>query len=179
MRRRLQLRTMGNNTVMRLKHSSDMLIDEYVTKCQKVASQSDSIPEMRRLAAQMGPRALTARIQAAEVASLRWQKMGGEEIPIGYQLPLGRGADQLKTGDDPARPKEESDGWYRVGQKMLGFGAVATAVGWLLIGIGGDRELNVVNGAGVFLGVTVGPLTVLAGLITLLLGAAIDASDGP
>jgi len=180
MRRRMQLRTMGNNIVTRLKHSSDMLIDEYVTKCQKVAAQSGSIAEVQRLlAAHMGQKALIARIRQAEAATQRWQKLGVEEIPIGYQLLQDEGAEQIQ---DPAKPVERSDKWYRTGLKMLGIGAATTAVGWILIGIGseiGEVDSNPVGVVGVVLGVTVGPLTVLTGLITLLIGAIIDAGDGP
>ena len=188
MRRRLQLRTMGNNIVTRLKHSSDMLINEYVTKCQKVASQSGSIAEMQRLlAAHMGTKALMARIRQAEAATQRWQKLGVEEIPIGYQLLQDEGVERTEANDDPAKSKERSDGWYRTGLKMLGIGAAITGVGWILIGIGGgldvgldgDGDSSPVAAVGVVLGVTVGPLTVLTGLITLLIGAIIDAGDGP
>lgn len=184
MRRRLQLRTMGNNIVTRLKHSSDMLIDEYVTKCQKVAAQSGSIAEMQRLlAAHIGAKAFAARIKEAEDATQRWHKLGGEEIPIGYQLLLDERADRVETGDDPNKPVERSDKWYRTGLKMLGIGAAITGVGWILIGIGGglgdDNDPNAVGWVGIVLGVTVGPLTILTGLITLLIGAIIDAGDGP
>jgi len=188
MRRRLQLRTMGNNIIGRLKHSSDMLIDEYVTKCQKVAAQSGSIAEVQRiLAAHMGAKAFMARIKEAEAATQRWQKLGVEEIPIGYELLQEEGAKRTEANDDPAKPKERSDGWYRTGLKMLGIGAATTAVGWILIGIGGgidwdgegNTDGNAVGVVGIVLGVTVGPLTILAGLITLLIGAMIDAGDGP
>jgi hypothetical protein len=185
MRRRLQLRMMGNNIVTRLKHSSDMLIDEYVTKCQKVAAQSGSITEMQRLlAAHMGAKALAARIQQAEAATQRWQKLGGEEIPIGYQLLLGAGTAQIESGYEQDKPLERSDKWYRTGLKMLGIGAAITGVGWILIAIGGGlgddgEDPNAVGWVGIVLGVTVGPLTILTGLITLLIGAMIDAGDGP
>lgn len=183
MRRRLQLRAMGKTVVRRLNHSSDMVIDEYVTKCQKVDSQSGSIAEVQRLlAAHMGAKALTGRIQKAEAATRRWQELGGEEIPIGYQLLLG---ERVESGDDPDKPVEKSDAWYRTGLKMLGIGVVITGIGWILITVAGgpeevtDGDLGVLGGVGVFLGVTIGPLTILTGLITLLIGAIIDASDGP
>ena len=174
-RRRLQLRAMGKHIIGRLKHSPDMFIDEYVTKSQKIASQPGSVAETQRLMAmRMGEPAFNVRLQEAENAARHWQTMEPELIPIGYQL-----LEKEDTGGERS-DEERSDGWYRKGFRWLGIGAITTAVGWLLIAVGdtsGDGDA--VAWTGIVMGVTVGPLTILLGLVTLLLGALIDINDGP
>lgn len=172
-RRRLQLRTMGKHIIGRLQHSSDMFIDEYVTKSQKILSQPGSAAETQRLmAAHMGEPTFKVRRQEAENAALRWQAMELQEIPIGYQSLEKEDTSEEKSG-------EESDSWYRAGNRLLGFGTVTTIVGWLIIalgaGIGSDGLLII----GLIPGVTVGPLAFLLGLVTILLGGLIDIADGP
>lgn len=172
-RRRLQLRTMGKHIIGRLQHSSDMFIDEYATKSQKILSQPGSAAETQHLmAAHMGESAFKARRQEAENAALRWQAMELQEIPIGYQSLEKEDTSEEKSG-------EESDSWYRAGNRLLGFGTVTTIVGWLIIalgaGIGSDGLLII----GLIPGVTVGPLAFLLGLVTILLGGLIDIADGP
>ena len=168
-RRRLQLRTMGKHIVGRLQHSSDMFIDEYVTKSQKVLSQPASVAETQRLlAAHMGEPAFKTRHQEAENAALRWQALELQEIPIGYQS-----LEKKDTGE------EESDAWYRVGTRLLGFGAITTGVGWLIIALGAGTSSDGLIIIGLIPGVTVGPLAFLLGIITILLGGLIDITDGP
>ncbi len=172
-RRRLQLRTMGKHIIGRLQHSSDMFIDEYVTKSQKILSQPGSAAETQRLmAAHMGEPTFKVRRQEAENAARRWQAMELQEIPIGYQSLEKEDTSEEKSG-------EESDSWYRAGNRLLGFGTVTTIVGWLIIalgaGIGSDGLLII----GLIPGVTVGPLAFLLGLVTILLGGLIDIADGP
>ena len=172
-RRRLQLRAMGKHIIGRLQHSSDMFIDEYVTKSQKILSQPGSAAETQRLmAAHMGEPTFKVRRQEAENAALRWQAMELQEIPIGYQSLEKEDTSEEKSG-------EESDSWYRAGNRLLGFGTVTTIVGWLIIalgaGIGSDGLLII----GLIPGVTVGPLAFLLGLVTILLGGLIDIADGP
>ena len=267
-RRRLQLRVMGKQTTRRLKQSSDMLIDEYVTKCRKVAAQSSSNADMQRHAeARMGQEAFRARVAKAEAAMRRWQAAGVEESPIGYERLLGEreGAAAPESPADIRRPQvrikapsvrgalvgtpwiagtivswdtdslelesrsdstlaipltsvtrlevqstghwqevplplsptmlaefaprrelaaredkaEASDAWYRVGERLFGFGLVTTAVGWVLILLGDETSTDGITLPGVVLGVTIGPLSILAALIIVLLGAAIDVGDGP
>ena len=174
-RRRLQLRAMGKHIIGRLKHSPDMFIDEYVTKSQKIASQPGSVAETQRLMTmRMGEPAFKVRLQEAENAARHWQTMEPQEVPIGYQ--------SVEREDTV---EEISDGWYRTGLRMLGLGAIETAVGWLLIALAGtdgafeDEGGNPAGTLGIVLGITVGPLTILAGLVILLLGGLIDITDGP
>lgn len=166
-RRRLQLRTMGMHITRRLKQSSDMLIDEYVTKCEKLSARLGSAAEMQRLmATRMGEAAFQAHVRKAENEALRWQELDLEDVPIGYRLIV-----------DDEEDGERSDRWYRTGLRLLGFGAISTAVGWLLIAISGEGGPLV--WPGVVLGVTVGPIALVLGLLTLLIGALIDIGDGP
>ena len=198
-RRRKQLQVMGKHIIGRLKHSSDMFINEYVTKCEKLTAVQGSVAETQRfMAARMGESAFKARIQEAENAARHWQRLELEDIPIGYQLvgneeistespPVDASQEQLQPQrsmrEEDAVEKsgtEASDGWYRAGGKMLGIGAVSTAVGLLLMAIGDDSGDG--DGAfwvGVVLGITVGPIMLLVGLVTLLIGGLIDLSDGP
>ena len=168
-RRRLQLRAMGKHIIGRLQHSSDMFIDEYVTKSQKVLSQPGSVAETQRLmAAHMGEPAFKARRQEAENAALRWQAMELQEIPIGYQSLA-----KEETGE------EESEAWYRAGNRLMGFGAITTVIGWLIIAIGSGISSDGLIVIGLIPGVTIGPLAFLLGIVTILLGGLIDITDGP
>lgn len=168
-RRRLQLRAMGKHIIGRLQHSSDMFIDEYVTKSQKVLSQPGSAAETQRLmAAHMGEPAFKTRRREAENAAQRWQAMELQEIPIGYQSLA-----KEETSE------EESDRWYRAGNRLLGFGTITTLVGWLIIAIGAGIGSDGLIVIGLIPGVTVGPLAFLLGIVTILLGGLIDITDGP
>ena len=173
-RRRLQLRAMGKHIIGRLQHSSDMFIDEYVTKSQKVLSQPGSVTETQRLmAAHIGKPAFKTRRQEAENAALHWQAMELQEIPIGYQS-LAK-EDTRKARSD----EEESEAWYRTGNRLLGFGAITTIVGWLIIALGAGIGSDGLVIIGLIPGVTVGPLAFLLGIVTILLGGLIDITDGP
>ena len=193
-RRRKQLHVMGKHIIGRLKHSPDMFINEYVTKCEKLTSQPGSVAEMQRfMAARMGQTAFRTRVQEAENAAQYWKRLDPEDIPIGYQLVTQEVADNGSLSDDteqgetqPQQPpkREISDGWYRTGGKMLGIGAITTGVGWVLIAIGGSTDDPIApdNGLGVIgmvLGVTVGPIMLYLGLWTLIIGGIIDIFDGP
>ena len=194
-RRLMQLHVMGKHIIGRLKHSSDMFINEYVTKCEKLTSRPGSVAEMQRfMAARMGQTAFRTRIQEAENAARYWKRLKHEDIPIGYQLVAQEVADNGSLSDDtgqgeaqPQQPpkRERSDGWYRTGGKMLGIGAISTGVGFLLMAIGGgpdaslDGDGGLVGGVGVFLGITVGPIMLYLGLWTLIIGGIIDIFDGP
>ena len=193
-RRRKQLHVMGKQIVGRLKHSSDIFINEYVTKCEKLTAISGSAAETHRfMAARMGEAAFRSRIQEAESAARYWQRKELADIPIGYQLVAQEGMDSESPSDDanqeqsqpqPALNKEEfiakvrsnpSEDWYRTGLSTLGIGAIATGFGWLIIAItansSGDADVGFV--LGMVFGVTVGPAAILAGLITLMIGAGL------
>lgn len=198
-RRRIQLHVMGGYIVERLKHSSDMFINEYVTKCEKLMATPGSVAETQRfMAARMGKAAFKARLKAAENAARYWQMQHIEDIPIGYQLVVQEDTNSNSRSDNPhqekPQPQELSkkediatqdstvarDYWYRIGVRMLGIGAVITAVGWVLIGIGGGPDAAVetwagngssgVGALGVVPGITVGPIVLYMGIVTLLIG---------
>ena len=147
-RRRHQLRVMGKRILRRLKHSPGLLIDEYVTKYEKLAALTESGQEMRR-----SDRIKETRILEAEEAALRWKKMHLKETPIGYN--------RLQEDTDDTEEK------YRKRWRTLGIGAIITATGWLLIAVTGgtDQDFEGVGAIGVVLGVTVGPTLMLIGLI--------------
>ena len=188
-RRRMQLQILGKHIIERLKHSSDMFINEYVTKCEKLTAVSGSVAETQRfMAARMGEAAFKARVREAENAAQYWQRQELEDIPIGYQLVAQEGtnsengssiSDQGKPQPQQTLTKEEiiakvgsdpSEDWYRTGLRTFGFGVITTGVGWMLIAAGGDSESLILPG--LVLGVTVGPAAILAGLITVIIGAA-------
>ena len=190
-RRRMQLHVMGKHIITRLKHSSDMFINEYVAKCEKLTAVPGSVAETQRfMAARIGETAFKARVREAENAARYWQRQELEDIPIGYQLLAQEGTnsesestnrDQGQAQPQQAPTKEEiiaevrsdpSDDWSRIGSRTLGIGAVTTGVGLILLGIGADND-NALMIPGLVLGITVGPAAVLAGLVTLLIGATL------
>ncbi len=190
-RRLMQLHVMGKHIIERLKHSSDMFISEYVTKCEKLTAVPGSVAETQRfMAARMGKTAFKVRLKEAENAAQYWQRQDLEDIPIGYQL-VAREDTNAKNGlgnsgkEKPQLqelPKKENiathgsthvrDYWYRVGARTLGIGAFITGVGWLLIAIDSEGAWGEDPGTtfGVILGVTVGPIVLSTGLVTLLIG---------
>ena len=184
-RRRKQLHVMGKHIIGRLQHSSDMFINEYVTKCEKLTARPGSVAETQRfMMARMGQAAFKARVQEAENAARYWQKMEPQEIPIGYQLVTNENTDNESLSDDsgreqtqPQQPakRKRSARYYSSGLRMLGVGALNLGFGGLLIAIGedaGDEGLFIL---GMF-PITVAAILIPAGLITLLIGAAMEAS---
>jgi hypothetical protein len=193
-RRRMQLHVMGKHIVERLKHSSDMFINEYVTKCEKLTAVSGSAAETQRfMAARIGQAAFKARLKEAENAARYWQRQDLEDIPIGYQLVADERTNNKSGSDSSAQelsqphglPEKEnmsrkagsdpSEDWYRMGHKTLEMGLITTAVGLLLIGVavkaGSDNDgLLMLGVIGIVPGVTVGPAAILAGLITIAIG---------
>ena len=167
-RRRLQLRTMGKHIIRRLQHSSDMFIDEYVAKSQKILSQPGSVAEKQRLmAAHVGKPAFKARFQEAENAARHWQTMEIQEIPIGYQL-----LKKEDTGEESSR--KESDKYRVAAHRMFGIGLIITAVGWLLIGIGAKLDSGGLTLLGTIPGLTFGPLAILFGIFANILAGLIE-----
>ena len=186
-RRLMQLHVMGKHIIGRLKHSSDMFINEYVTKYEKLTAVSGSAAETQRfMAARMGEAAFKTQLKEAENAARYWQRQKLEDIPIGYQLVAQENTNsesekQLQTEELHKKPdaativvSDPSDYWYKVGIRTLGIGAVTTGVGWLLLSVGElDFYSGDSNGAGVVglvLGVTVGPIVLYTGLTALLIG---------
>ena len=186
-RRQMQLHVMGKHIVERLKHSADMFINEYVTKCEKLTAVPGSVAETQRfMAARMGKAVFKARVQEMENAAGYWQRQDLEDIPIGYQLvaqeDTNSDSESPNPGQEQAQPqsapnKEEfiakvrsdpSDVWYRIGLWTLGIGTVITGVGGLLIASsegtwGEDPGITY----GIILGITVGPILILSGIITV------------
>ena len=180
-RRRMQLHVMGKHIIGRLKHSSDMFINEYVTKCEKQAAVSGSVAETQRfMMARMGQAAFKARIQEAENAAQHWQRQEIEDIPIGYQLVANETTgNKGKSGNagqvqSQQLPKKQSaaERMRRRGLSVLGIGAITTAVGWIMILIGAESDSDIAL-IGTIPGITVGPALILAGLIILLLSATL------
>jgi hypothetical protein len=180
-RRRMQLQILGKHIIERLKHSSDMFINEYVTKCEKLTAVSGSVAETQRfMAARMGEAAFKARIQEAENAARYWQRQELKDIPIGYQLVAQEGTNsESESGNagqaQPQQPLNEvtaSEKMRRRGASLLGIGFVTTGVGWImiLIGIESSETLALI---GTVPGITVGPILILTGLITLLISATV------
>lgn len=199
-RRLMQLHVMGKHIIERLKHSSDMFISEYVRKCEKLTAVPGSVAETQRfMAARMGKTTFKALLKEAENAERYWKRLAIEDIPIGYQIVaqedtnakngLGNSGKEKPQSQESSKKEDIAtqnsthvrDYWYRVSVRMLGIGAVTTAVGWVLIGIGGgpDAALETwagngnsgIGALGVVPGITVGPIILVTGLVTLLIGA--------
>ncbi len=167
-RRRKELLQLGDYVIGRLTHSPDLLFDEYVDKYeQQTASEGAAAEATRVMAARLGRSAFQARVREAERAAREWERMGVRDIPIGYDLG-DMGAASLGGG----AVQEEQDG---KGLRVLGYGAIITAAGWLLIRIGGAAEAAVLLVPGVVAGVTVGPILLLIGLVW----AIVDSTRNP
>jgi hypothetical protein len=152
--RRRQLKVMGKRIIRRMRHSPEMLIDEYVKKAEKLllASNSDDALE-QLLMMQMGD-SYADRLAEAESAALQWEKLHVPDISIGYNPLI---AEQY-TYEPPRDLKTKK------GLGLLGVGLIMTAVGWIIIGIAPSM-------IGLILGITVGPILILIALISKLVKA--------
>lgn len=167
-RRRRELLELGNYVIGRLQHSSAVFVAEYVDKYEKLAARSGSVAEMERfMAARLGRAAFQARVREAERAARGWRAEEVRDVPIGYVVDV--------AGDVAGMIGQEAEerAWHSRGLKVLGVGAAVTLAGLLLMTIDGvgldfESEASAVGRIGVIAGVTVGPLTMLAGLCILL-----------
>ena len=100
-RRLMQLHVMGKHIIGRLKHSSEMFINEYVTKYEKLTAVPGSAAETQRfMATRMGEAAFKARVREAENAARYWHSQELEDIPIGYQLVAQEGTNSESPSDN-------------------------------------------------------------------------------
>ncbi|MDI1477001.1 hypothetical protein [Polyangium sp. y55x31] len=155
MERRLHLRSIAVEACARMRQSTPLLIDEYVTKVNKVAARPATAAEFeRRLVAQMGEEAVFQLRERTEMHARRWNVAS---------------TDPKNDGDGPYAPKsnphQRSNTVLTVGGILLGVGLLALAIGAIFA-----------SGGGVFV-MTVGALLGIAGLITLIVGAIIRATE--
>lgn len=155
--RRRQMKVMGKRIVRRMRHSPEMLIDEYVKKADKLllASNSDEALE-QLLKIQMGESYPTRR-NAAENAALQWEKLNIPDVSIGYEAIISEQYNYEPTRDLKTKK----------GLGLLGAGLIITAAGWLIIAIAPGM-------LGLILGITIGPILILIALITLLIKAILS-----
>jgi len=159
--RRLHLRSIAVEACARMKQSTPLLIDEYVTKVNKVAARPATIAEAeRRLVAQMGEEAFFQFKERTETLARRWNV-------------ASTSADPTNDANGPYAPKSDphqrSSKVLTVGGILLGVGAVSLLVGGLIVAAG--------SFVGAFV-MTVGAILGIGGLITLLVGAIIRATEG-
>ncbi len=156
--RRLHMRRVGLTACARLHQSSDLFLGELSQKIEKVAARSGSHAEIeRRVAATMGERAfseLRERTLRAAASYESYRVAGVRRIP----------------GPD-GKPVRGPGEWSDRKKAVLTAGGIVLGVGVLLGGVGGLMLIATFGGAFVL---TVAGLAVLAGLITLIVGAAIS-----
>jgi hypothetical protein len=153
--RRRQMRVMGKRIVRRMRHSPEMLIDEYVNKAEKLllASNSDEALE-QLLKMQMGENYST-RVAEAENAAIQWEKLNIPDVSVGYDSIIN----EQYTYAAPSDLKTKK------GLGLLGVGVILTAIGWLSFAI---ADFNMF---GAVIGITIGPILILIALIILLIRA--------
>jgi len=157
-RRRKQMNRIGNRIIKRLKHSPDMLINEYIAKYDKLTTLDKTDFDYEHLLKkQIGEEEYNKRYNQAEFEAIEWQKQNLIDQPVGY-----KSLKVIQRDDD--LPEEKEQNYYRKGLMTLGVGAIVTAAGWILIAITGGV-------AGLIMGVTLGPLIILIALIMLLVKA--------
>lgn len=156
--RRRQMKVMGKRIIRRLRHSPEMLIDEYVKKTEKLLLASNSDEAFERLfKMQVGEAKYTDYSKEAERAALQWKNSKIPDMPIGYDSMIIEHVDNqhTKITDDPKPSK---------GLRLLGIGAIITAVGWLTLAIAP-------NWLSLILGVTIGPILILIALLILIINS--------
>ncbi len=170
--RRRQMKVMGRRIIRRMRHSPEMLIDEYVNKTEKLllASNSDKAFE-RMFKMQVGETRYSSCLKEAESAARQWEKSNVPDMAVGYGLIT----DDQENDEEPKLSKSPV---FLQGLRLLGIGAITTAAGGLLIAIGMLpipilSEVSFI--VGVVLGVTVGPILILIALIVIIISAIIFA----
>ncbi len=160
--RRRQMRVMGKRIIRRLSHSPEMFIDEYVRKAEKLMAANSSDEDLERLVkSQIGEEEYSTRLNEAEIAALRWRELDIPDSPVGYN-PVGT----IQENNKP--PDEEIDLRKRKGLRLLGIGAILTAVGWLIIALSSELAFEGIGALGVVLGITIGPILILSAIIILI-----------
>jgi hypothetical protein len=167
--RRMQMRSMMSNLTHRLgAHPPSRLIDEYVSKVQKVASRNGQTEELKRYLTTAGSNA-TFWTQQQHLASL--------EKP-----PTGRGTDRSADRSAEKTPRKPLEAEKRRGRGpgqttvnagliLLGLTAASGAVGGIMMGTG-----SFMAGLVVF---TAGAVLLIAGLVVLIVGAALNLERKP
>ncbi|TVR39238.1 MAG: hypothetical protein EA394_09795 [Bacteroidia bacterium] len=165
--RRRQMKVMGRRIIRRLRHSPEMLIDEYVNKTEKLllASNSDEAFE-KLLKMQVGEARYSDCLKEAERAALQWEKLNIPDMAVGYGL-------ITDDRENEEEPKETSKPERIKGLRLLGVGLVTTAVGQgvLYIAMMTSASLGVFFWLGAILGITIGPILILVALIIILVNA--------
>ncbi|MDC3954631.1 hypothetical protein [Polyangium jinanense] len=159
MERRLHLRSIAAEACARMKQSTPLLIDEYVTKVNKVAARPATAAEFeRRLVAQMGEDAFFQLRERTEMHARRWNVAS---------------TDPTNDANGPYAPKSDphqrSSTVLSVGGILLGVGALALLIGGICV--------SASLGGGVF-AMTAGAILGIAGLITLIVGSIMRAAEG-
>jgi hypothetical protein len=175
--RRVHLRAIAAHTASRMKQSSGMLFDEYTHKVRRLAAQPGSTAEFeRRLAARMGQEAFDQMRERTFASAARWQAdapstpaTGGLSVPPPPDL-----GDDRRSREPAIDYAERRSNKLRAGAIVLGVGVLVGLVGAIAIpfwgsgGLGGSSGGVVGFSAGAF---TVGGILLLAGIITLFVGA--------
>lgn len=157
MERRMHLRSLAAQACARLKQSSTMFLDEYVTKTEKVMTRSlDPEDVQRQLMASIGEKEFFAMRDRHERYIERWQIAQASTDP------------QSTNGSWIQKPAQEipGTGAIKVGAVLLGVGVLVFGLGAIMVAAG--------NEVGLFVG-TVGALLGIGGLITLIVGAIVRA----
>ena len=166
--RRRQMRVIGTRIVRRLKHSPDMLINEYVSKAEKLIKVGNSEKDLEGLLkSQMGEHNFLNKRNVAENAAIQWNNMNLPYNPVGYS-PIKT----VQTEKGTSQKKSESK---IKGLKLLGIGGISTVVGWLIIAIAGGAAMEGIGVIGLILGVTVGPILIIIALLAILISAIANA----
>jgi len=155
-KRRLQIRTAAVeiSTRMRRQHPT-AVVQEYLTKTEKVYERHGETELNRQLAARVGEQMFWGRV--AQVDPGTAPRRSGPVAPTGKQAAL--------PGEAGPKP---GDGALRASAWMFGIGAAA--------GIGGMILVDAGVFAGVF-AITLGVVLFIAALITLIVGATIRAAS--
>lgn len=155
MERRMHMRSLALQVTNRLKQSTSMFIDEYTTKTQKILVRStDTEDVQRQLMAALGEDEFFALRDRNFKYAERWRLAQAN-------TPAGAGTAPPQYGKPPASTASAP-------------GTGALTAGGILLGVGIAVFLIcfAIGDAAVF-GATAGALLAIAGLITLIVGAAI------
>jgi GNAT superfamily N-acetyltransferase len=202
--RRAHLRAMAVHIAGRMKQSSGMLFDEYTAKVKKLGAQSGDLAEVeRRLAVALGDAAYQQLRERTAASVARWAAFadtsGGGAVgsstvapelappppPPASRAPLPPsepgstpGAPRVDSAppvDDPS--VEGTPAYYAARRKnVMIVGGVLMGLAAVTAGISGVVLATSSDGIAGLIGLTVGAVLLLAGIITLIVGALMRES---
>lgn len=175
--RRVDLRLAVKDLVARMSAQNPALVlDPPVQKVRKIQAHPRTDAEQERiLVTRVGEKAFWEFQQRSLQAVAQWDQIYAAR-PALY---LGALEETYPAPPPKSTPQERKDHTIRDGLIVMGVGLGTMALGGLFYLFSAGGSVSWATGTAVVLGVTVGPMILLAGLIVLIVGLAMSGNPEP